>query len=243
MRFLCDEWLCDVATDYAGKCTLIAAALTVIERSLLPDRPAFFVTAGRRGGGKTTTLTMLIMAVTGMWPAAAAWSTNEEERRKALLSYFLYGVPYILWDNIARGTQISCPHIEKSCTTAFYSDRKLGVSEMVATAASTIHFFTGNNIGPRGDLASRSLHIRLDVDRPDPENREFKHPDPIGWTEDKRAEILQALYTILLGNPMLKTARDAPQRRGSRCGGAWSDRPSSTPPSCTPRNLRAPLVC
>ena len=33
----------------AGKCTIIAAALTVIERSLLPDRPAFFVTAGRRG--------------------------------------------------------------------------------------------------------------------------------------------------------------------------------------------------
>ena len=212
MRFLCDEWLCDVATDYAGKCALIAAALTVIERSLLPDRPAFFVTAGRRGGGKTTALTMLIMAVTGMWPAAAAWSTNEEERRKALLSYFLHGVSYIIWDNIARGTQISCPHIEKSCTATSYSDRKLGVSEMVATAASTIHFFTGNNISPRGDLASRSLHVRLDVDRPDPENREFKHPDPVGWTEDKRAEIMQALYTILLGNPMLKTARDAPSK-------------------------------
>jgi hypothetical protein len=212
MRFLCDEWLCDVATNYAGKCTLIAAALTVIERSLLPDRPAFFVTAGRRGGGKTTLLIMLIMAITGMWPAAAAWSTNEEERRKALLSYFLHGVSYIIWDNIARGTQISCPHIEKSCTAAYYSDRKLGVSEMVATAASTIHFFTGNNINPRGDLASRSLHIRLDVNRPDPENREFQHPDPVGWTEDKRAEIMQALYTILLGNPMLKTARDAPSK-------------------------------
>jgi len=168
LEFLCDQWLVDVATDYVGKCTVIAAALTLIERSLLPDRPCFFVTAGRRGGGKTTTLTMLVMAVTGLWPAAAAWSTNEEERRKALMSYFLYGVPYILWDNIARGTQISCPHIEKSCTAAYYSDRKLGVSEMVCTAASTIHLFTGNNIGPRGDLASRSLHIRLDVDRVDP---------------------------------------------------------------------------
>jgi hypothetical protein len=54
MSFLCDEWLCDVAADYPGKCTIIAAAMTVIERSLLSDRPAFFVTAGRRGGGKTT---------------------------------------------------------------------------------------------------------------------------------------------------------------------------------------------
>lgn len=212
MRFLTDDWLCDVATDYAGKCTLIAAALTIIERSLLPDRPAFFVTAGRRGGGKTTTLTMLILAVTGIMPAAAAWSTNEEERRKALLSYFLSGVAYILWDNIARGSQISCPHIEKSCTAAYYSDRRLGVSEMVATAASSIHFFTGNNIGPRGDLASRSLQIRLAVDRPDPENRAFKHPDVIGWTEANRAEILQALYTILLGNPMLDAPPDAAGR-------------------------------
>ena len=209
MLFLCDEWLVDVATDYAGKCTLIAAAISIIERSLLDNRPAFFVTAGRRGGGKTTTLIMLIKAVTGIHPAAAAWSTNEEERRKALLSYFLYGVPYILWDNIARGTQISCPHIEKSCTAAYYSDRRLGVSEMVATSASTIHLFTGNNIGPRGDLASRSLHVRLSVDRVDPENRKFVHPNPIGWTDDHRAEILSAFYTIMLGNPMLKQPRDA----------------------------------
>jgi len=209
MEFLFDGWLVDVATDYIGKATIIAAALTLIERSLLPDRPCFFITAGRRGNGKTTTTIMLIVAVTGGRPAAAAWSSNEEERRKALMSYFLYGVPYILWDNIPRGTQISCPHIEKSCTSAYYSDRRLGVSEMVYTAASTIHFFTGNNIGPRGDLASRSLHIRLDVDRVDPENRPFQHPDPVGWTENHRADILAALYTILLGNPQLNAARDA----------------------------------
>jgi hypothetical protein len=212
MTFLTEEWLIDVATSYTGKCVIIAAALTLIERSLLDQRPAFFVTAGRRGGGKTTTLIMLIKAVTGIWPAASAWSTNEEERRKALLSYFMYGVAYILWDNIQRGTQICCPHIEKSCTAAFYSDRKLGVSEMVATAASTIHLFTGNNISPRGDLASRSLEIRLATDRYDPENREFKHPDPIGWTDSMRAEILGALYTILLGNPTLKKPRGTPMR-------------------------------
>jgi hypothetical protein len=209
IEFLCDEWLVDVATSYTGKCSIIAAALTVIERSLLPDRPVFFVTAGRRGNGKTTTIVMLIMAVTGLRPAAAAWSSDEEERRKALMSYFMRGEVYILWDNIPRGTQIRCPHIERSCTSAYYSDRKLGVSEPVTTAATTIHFFTGNNIGACGDLASRSLNIRLDVDRADPENRTFKHPDPIGWTESHRGEILTALFTILLGNPQLKKPRNA----------------------------------
>jgi hypothetical protein len=212
MRFLTDNWLCDVLADYPSKCVVVAAALTIMERSLLPDRPVFFVTSGRRGAGKTTLIAMLIMAVTGVRPAASAWSTNEEERRKALLSYFMFGVPYILWDNIPRGAQISCPHIERSCTAKYYADRKLGVSLMVATAASTIHFFTGNNVGPRGELASRSLHVRLEVDRPDPENRSFHHPDPIAWTKDHRAEILRALYTILIGNPMLEKPHDAPMK-------------------------------
>ena len=212
MKYLTDEWLCDVATDYAGKCTIIAAALTIIQRSLLDSRPTFFVTAGRRGSGKTTVLTMLIKAVTGIWPAAAAWSSNEEERRKALLSYFLSGVSYILWDNIPRGTQISCPHIERSCTSAFYIDRRLGVSEAIRTAAGAIHLFTGNAIGAKGDMASRSLTVQLAVDRADPENRDFKHQDPVAWTDAHRVEILRALYTILLGNPALKKPRSAAMR-------------------------------
>jgi len=212
MHFLCEDWLTDVATLYAGKCILIAAAMTIIERSLFPDRPAFWVTAGRRGGGKTTALTMLIMATLGLRPAAAAWTPNEEERRKALLSYFMDGVPYILWDNVPRGITISCPHIERSCTAETYVDRKLGVSERVQASATTIHLFTGNNIGPKGDLASRSLQARIEVDRTDPENRPFRHSDPIGWTEANRVKILKALYTILLGNPELRKARSAPAK-------------------------------
>jgi hypothetical protein len=209
MTSLCDDWLVDVNTDLAGKCTLIATALTLIERSLLDERPCFFVTAGRRGGGKTTALIMLIMAVTGSRPAASPWSSDENERRKALLAYFMLNSAYILWDNIPRGAQLYCPHIENSCTTKFYRDRRLGVTEVIATSASTIHLFTGNNIEPRGDLSSRSLRIEIKVDRPDPENRPFKHPDVIGWTNDHRGEILRALYTIMLGNPTLKEPRDA----------------------------------
>ena len=208
MKYLTDEWLCDVETSYAGKCILIAAALTMIERSLLPERPVFFVTAGKSRGGKTTLLKTLIMAVTGQQAAAAAWTDDENERKKALISYLLAGVAYILWDNIPRGEKITCSHIERSCTAALYSDRRLGVNEIITAAASAIQLFTGNNVGARGDLASRTLELRIDVNRPDPENREFKHPDPVGWTEENRAEILAALYTVLLGNPMLDRPHD-----------------------------------
>jgi hypothetical protein len=165
MDFLCNDWLCDVATNREGKAILIATALTLMERSLLPVRPAFFISAGRRGGGKTTTIAMLIMAIMGVSPAASAWSTSEEERRKVILAQLMSGVGYIAWDNIDRGTHINCPHIQRALTTETYADRKLGVSETIATAASAIHVFTGNNIRPRGDLASRSLTVELTIDR------------------------------------------------------------------------------
>jgi hypothetical protein len=207
-RRLCDEWLVDVNTSYEGKCVAIADALTCIERSLLRQRPIFFISAGLAEGGKTTLIHMLVMAVFGTKPIAAAWTDDVVERKKALFSYLLEAVPYLLWDNIPRGTTISCPHIEASCTSELYSDRRLGLSEVIATSCATVHNFTGNNITPRGDLASRALRIHIDVDRVDPANRPFAHNDIVGWTEAHRPELLADLYTILLGNPFLKTPLD-----------------------------------
>jgi hypothetical protein len=214
LRFLTHNWLCDVAVDFAGRCVLVADALTIIERQILPMRPGFFIGAGKRGGGKTTTLNMLSYAVLGQPAAAAAWSTNEEERRKALFSYLLDGIAMLVWDNIASGTTVSCPSIEKSLTAELYSDRLLGLSESRLVPAYTIQHFTGNNIAPGGDMASRSLRIMIEVTRPDPENRTFRHPDPSGWTRANRGEILRAFYTILRGNPRRTgKAEGTPQTR------------------------------
>ncbi len=92
MRFLTHEWLCDLAADYDGRSVVVACALTILERLLLRERPAFFVVAGQRGGGKTTTVNMVSLAVLGHLAAAAACSPSEEERRKALFSYLREGV-------------------------------------------------------------------------------------------------------------------------------------------------------
>jgi hypothetical protein len=207
MRFLTHEWLVDVAADYTGRCVLVALALSIIERQLLPMRPAFWVTAGKRGGGKSTTFNMISHAVLGQPAAAAAWSTSEEERRKALFAHLIEGIPLLVWDNIPRGATVSCPSVERSLTAAFYTDRVLGKSATKSVFPGTIQGFTGNNAGPGGDMSSRSLRAFLEVDRPDPENRPFMHPDPIGWTREHRGQILRMLYTILLGNP----------RRTGRC--------------------------
>ena len=210
MQFLTDDWLADVSATYEGKCVLIALALSIIERALLPERPGFFVSAGKRGSGKTTTISMVSAAALGTRAAAAAWSPDPEERRKALFAALAEGAPLIAWDNIPLGATVQCPSIEKALTSESYTDRVLGVSERRTVAADTIQAFTGNNISPGGDLASRCLTARLTADRPDPENREFKHPDPVGWTLANRAEILRALYVILLGNPRFREENRKP---------------------------------
>jgi hypothetical protein len=199
LSFLVDEWLVDVALDRAGKCVAIMLALTLLQRALLAERPAFFVTAGQRGGGKTTLISMIIAAVLGRRAAAAAWSDSVEERKKALFSYLRQGVAALVWDNIARGSTISCPHIEAALTASEISDRVLGVSCVETVPASTVQIFTGNSIATRGDMASRSFIVSLNVDRPDPENRAFTHADPAAWTQANREKILRALYTILVG--------------------------------------------
>ena len=42
--------------------------------------------------------------------------------------------------------------------------------------------------------------------------RTFVHNNPVPWTKANRERILGALYTILLGNPMLDLPADAPTR-------------------------------
>ena len=145
LKFLVNDWLVDVALDAVGKCVAILLALTLLERALLPERPAFFVTAGQRGGGKTTLVSMIIAAVLGRRPAAAAWSENTEERKKALFSYLRQGVAAL---NIARGSTVSCPHIEGALTAPEIEDRVLGVSFFERVPATTVMMFTGNSIGP-----------------------------------------------------------------------------------------------
>jgi hypothetical protein len=211
--FLLDDWLVDVALDRLGKCIAIMLALTLIERALLTERPAFFATAGQRGGGKTTLVNMITLAALGRRAAAAGWSENSEERKKALFSYLRQSVACVVWDNIPRGAAISCPHIEAAITASEISDRVLGVSQVETVPSTTVQIFTGNSITPRGDMASRSLMLALNVSRPDPENREFAHADPLAWTQANRPKIVRALYTLLIAGALKRPKQQEAKTR------------------------------
>ena len=219
LTFLLHDWLIDVALDDVGKCQAIMLAMTLIQRTLLTERPAFFVVAPQRGGGKTTLVIMITLAALGRRAAAAAWSNTSEERKKALFSYLRQGVACLAWDNIPRGTTITCSHIEAALTAAEISDRVLGVSRVETVPSTTVQIFTGNAIAPRGDMASRSLMLALSVDRPDPENRSFVHPDPLAWTGAHRREIVRAFYVLLMAGAL---NRPPNQEAKTRFKGWWA---------------------
>jgi hypothetical protein len=181
-----------------GKLIAISLTLTLIVRHLLAARPAFLLTAGQRGGGKTTLMHMLTMAIFGRMASATSWSENQEERRKALFAHLRQGVASLVWDNIKLGTEIACPEVEKALTSPTVHDRVLGVSTGETVPTTAIQIFVGNNIKFAGDMASRGPEIRLVTDDPRPEDRAVAHADPIAWTRAHRAQILRALYTILI---------------------------------------------
>jgi hypothetical protein len=183
----------------------------------------FMVTSSQASSGKTTLLYMLVLAVLGIKPPAAAWAVGEEERRKALFAYLLQGLPTLVWDNIPNSGKVQSAALDRAATATEYSDRMLGVSSAPVAPAHSIMCFTGNNIEASGDTASRVLEVRLLVPRSDPRNRQVRRKDPVEWTRRHRADILRALYTILLGNPQLDAPWSEPENPEQKAGKNSSD--------------------
>ena len=227
-KFLADDWLCDVDTDADGKAVIVAIALSIIERQLFLTRPGFFITAPLAGSGKTTALSMVSMAVLGRYAAATGWSSSEEERQKALFSYLVGGVPLIVWDNIKKGTNVASEAVDRALTSPDYQLRILGKSKGAKASASAIQCWTGNAIVPSGDLAKRCFVAMLRASRVDPENRTFRHPNPVGWSLANRVSILSAMRKA---RSCACRARSSTQLPGSRSGGRWSASQSKWSPA------------
>ena len=192
MEFLTDDWLVDVSHGLHRQ----------VRRRLYGDDDRGEIPAagtagirlqGRQGENRQDhVIKMLIEAVTGTLPSGSAWSMDVNERRKSIMSYFLAGVPYILWDNIPRGFQISCPHIELSCSFSYLSDRLLGANEMVRTACASIHpSFHRQRHRSRRATCIAGLAIELDGRSTRPGQPAVQPPRFPDWTLKNRGEILR----------------------------------------------------
>ena len=136
--------------------------------------------------------------------------------------------PLILIDNIV-GT-LGSPSLDAALTGTSWSDRILGESAMASGLPLYATWYaTGNNVILAADISRRTLHIRLESDQEDPEERaDFHHTNLLAWVRSHRPRLATAAVTILSAY----CAAGKPNQRLKPWGSfeGWSD-------------LSGPLLC
>lgn len=179
----------------------LAHTLTEVARLAVDTAPMFWYSAPEAGTGKSLLADMPATIAHGHVPSRRPWTDNEEELRKGLTASLLAGDRSLLFDNVPEGNKVRSNILSGFLTASIITDRRLGATENLRLANEAVISGSGNNITPTGDLARRSLVIRLDANmsRADLKRREFEIKNLPAYVAEHRVELLMALLTILRG--------------------------------------------
>jgi hypothetical protein len=196
--------------DSASLANYIGLMVTpFLRRPLRALVPLAIVSASAPSSGKSL-LSALIGLLVGQqtvpWPAE-----NDTELEKLITSTFTVESGAVIFDNLAEGEVIDSPVLANLLTNPMWSSRILGKSGMGAWANDRLWMTTGNNLRVGGDIASRSVCVRLKPAGPHPEERSgFQIPDLQGWIKnpDNRAALLWRLLILVADWVASGTPRD-----------------------------------
>lgn len=199
-RFVLDRFLGDFPwVGKADKANYLALLATPILRPYTRCLTPFgIISATQPGSGKT-----LLTAGPGLLygQRVVPWPYADEELRKAITAVMQDSVGVVVFDNLAEGSVINSPILAQLITTEAWSDRRLGSSKTLTTPNERLWMATGNNLRIGGDMASRTVLVRLDPDRPDPEKRTgFAIPDLPAWMAQaaNQADLLHHLLVLVV---------------------------------------------
>lgn len=193
------------------RAVMLSCVLPGIIRPNLPRAPAFSFDAPTAGSGKTL-LGLCVLRLCGSTPTVIPECREEDELRKRLLAALREGKPGILLDNI-RG-QFGSASLEAFLTAESYSDRVLGVSQIVTLPTNVLLMISGNNFHAKGDLYRRVLQARIDPQTDAPERRCFDL-DPLQYCLEHRQALVAAALTLLRGFVAAGKPRLTPDRLAS----------------------------
>lgn len=172
--------------------------LTPLLRLVAPPPYKLFAFGAHMPGSGKTLAALLGKIVHGGVLRASIPEKDEEFSKWALGILSNTTAPVVIADNL-RG-RISIPALEALLTSPTLNERKLGTNETPVVPNDRIWTVTGNNLKFQPDMLRRVVMIRIDPDRPDPQNRtDMAEQDLAGWATAHRGEILRALL-ILVAN-------------------------------------------
>ena len=149
--------------DHASHANALGALLTLALRHLIEGPvPLFLFDKPKPGTGSSLLVDVNAKIATGRAPTLMTAPDNDEEMRKKITAVLDEGASLPVFDNVSDS--MSSDSLSAAITAEDWADRRLGRNELVRfTTRNTTWFMTGNNLRLRGDLARRSVWIRIDA--------------------------------------------------------------------------------
>lgn len=201
VKLITEEWLFDFFANMpteADRTNTVALVLTPFVRGLVDVVPLAVVDGLQMGVGKNLLADVaLAIPATGASLEPMPWSQDDEENRKVITSAFREGADVFVFDEAHK---LQGAALARALTSAFWKDRQLGVSQMLGFPNQVTWVSLGNNVQVEGDITRRVYRIALRPQVANPQDRpasDFRLEQPRAWTERHRAEVVQAVLTLV----------------------------------------------
>lgn len=183
--------------DDGSSANYIAMLFSIVFRECISGlTPLFAVDANRASTGKGKLLSVASIIAFGFETPFAPANVNSDELRKRLFSLAAQGARFHILDNLEN--KVWSPELAAYLTAPRWEDRKLGVSEAPSYPNRMVIALTGNHVRIGGDIARRTVLIRLRNEHDRPEERSGFKYDPIAeHVMRERPRLLRAMYTIV----------------------------------------------
>jgi hypothetical protein len=207
----------------ADRAHVLSALLLPFVKPILGEAntPLHVISAPVPGSGKTLLVHVLSLITIGRLCAPTTVSPSESEFRKKLGAMLIRGEPIIFLDNLSQERALKSETLATMLTSPTWTDRLLGHSKMISAPNNALWLLTGNNPQLSMELARRSVHVRLlpRTDRPWLRSS-FRHPDLLGWVQERRSDLVHACLTLV----QAWVAAKSPGYQGSPLGSfaTWS---------------------
>jgi len=174
--------------------TLALGILPYVRDIVGPCTPIHLFDAPIHGSGKTKSATVVLMP--SMGEIMFVTQADDDEFRKRITSQAIAGRPVFFLDNITR--VLNSAVLSSAITAQTWTDRVLGKSVEVSIPNRMIWVVTGNNVALSGELARRSVRVRIDPETDQPWLRTgFRHPNLEGWVQENRGRMVAAALTLV----------------------------------------------
>lgn len=200
VEFLLDKFLADFPwRTPADRANYIGLLITPILRTYTRALSPFAIVDATMPGSGKTILTSCVGLLVGQ--RVLTWADSEEELRKVITSVLADAVGAVVFDNLEEGTVLNSATLARLVTDRTWTDRRLSTNTTAVYDNDRLWLATGNNLRTGGDMASRTVWVRLDPDCPRPEARTgFSIPGLDTWILDpaNRATVLRHVLVLIL---------------------------------------------